>query len=139
MSTPGRSSTRARPLRAKRSCGSTSTVVPVVRPDHSTSALRRRDARCHASPRVAASSGSTSPTSTAASSASTVDVVRSAGTWWACRSWRSWTVHSTSDTPPRPSLRCRDASTPRGSRSASTRALMRRTSRTCARSRPPAG
>ena len=66
-------------------------------------------------------------------------VVRRPGSSAACRSWSSWTVHSTSARPPRPSLRARPGSTPRGIRSFSTRALMRRTSTTCASVRPPSG
>ena len=44
----------------------------------------------------------------------------------------SCTVHSTSVSPPRPSLMVGARSAPRGSRSASIRALSRRMSRTCA-------
>ena len=55
-----------------------------------------------------------------------------------CRSCSSCTVHSTSARPPGPSLVCIAGSAPRGSRSASTRALMRRISRTSPRrGRPP--
>ena len=77
-------------------------------------------------------SASSRPASCAARSASRVRVVRSPGTRPACRSCSSCTVHSTSASPPGPSLVCRCGSVPRGSRSASTRALIRRTSRTSA-------
>ena len=63
--------------------------------------------------------------------------MRSPGTSAACRSWSSCTVHSTSASPPGPSLVCRCGSAPRGSRSASTRALIRRISRHSASARPP--
>ena len=48
---------------------------------------------------------------------------------WACWSCSSWTSHSTSLSPPRPSFTCRAGSAPRGSRSDSIRALMRLISR----------
>ena len=54
--------------------------------------------------------------------------MRSSGTWPAYRICSSCTVHSMSARPPRPSLRCRCGSAPLGSRSWSTRPLIRRTS-----------
>ena len=57
----------------------------------------------------------------------------------ACRSCSSWTVHSTSVSPPSPSLRWVRRSAPRGSRSASTRAFISRMSRTCVALEPPSG
>ena len=60
-------------------------------------------------------------------------------TAWPCPSCSSWTVHSTSDRPPGPSLRCSARSAPRGMRSASMRALIRRISRTACSLSPPAG
>ena len=57
----------------------------------------------------------------------------------ACCSCSSCTVHSTSASPPRPSLVCVAGSAPRGSRSRSTRALIRRISATCSAVSPSAG
>ena len=68
------------------------------------------------------------PASRAARSATTVRVDRSSGSRYACWSWRVCTVHSTSARPPGPSLVWRSGSAPRGSRSASTRALSLRIS-----------
>ena len=88
---------------------------------------------------AAASGAVTRPASTAASSAARVRVVRSPSTAWPCWSWSSWTVHSTSDRPPGPSFRCSARSVPRGIRSASIRALIRRISRTAGSPSPPGG
>ena len=70
---------------------------------------------------------------------STVDGARSAGTSAACCNCSSCTVHSTSERPPRPSLVWVAGSAPRGSRSRSTRALIRRISATCSSVSPSAG
>ena len=51
--------------------------------------------------------------SPSASRASTVDGTCSGGVPAACCSWSSWTVHSTSARPPRPSLVCVAGSAPR--------------------------
>ena len=56
-----------------------------------------------------------------------------------CRSCSSCTAHSTSASPPRPSLAWVAGSAPRGSRSVSTRALIRRISVICSGVSPPAG
>ena len=61
------------------------------------------------------------------------------GTSQACCSCSSCTVHSTSASPPRPSLVCVVGSAPRGSRSVSTRALIRRISTTSRWPSPPSG
>ena len=61
------------------------------------------------------------------------------GTWPAYRICSSWTVHSMSASPPRPSLRWVCGSAPRGSRSWSTRALIRRTSSTSSSEMPSRG
>ena len=81
--------------------------------------------------------GRPGPASRAAASASRVRVLRSSGTAYACRSCSSCTAHSTSARPPRPSLVWVAGSAPRGSRSVSTRALIRRISTTCSRLSPP--
>ncbi|GAP59914.1 hypothetical protein AHiyo1_33190 [Arthrobacter sp. Hiyo1] len=70
------------------------------------------------------------PNDSIASRACRVDVVRSCGCFPACWSCNSCTSHSTSLSPPRPSLTCLAGSAPLGSRSDSTRALTRRISRT---------
>ena len=72
-------------------------------------------------------------------SASSVEVQCSAGTLFACRSCSSCTVHSMSASPPRPGLVWVFGSAPRGSRSASTRALIRRISCTASCETPPFG
>ena len=66
-------------------------------------------------------------------------MVRSSGTRPACSIWSSCTVHSTSESPPRPSLKFVAGSAPRGSRSESTRALIRRTSITSSWVSPSSG
>ena len=58
---------------------------------------------------------------------------------WPWRNCHSCTVHSTSASPPRPSLTCVSGSAPRGSLSLSTRALIRRISVICSRFKPSAG
>ena len=126
---------RPRPARAPRWAG-----CPAGRPRQSTTALRTREASVQAAAsdarrRRRRPGRRRRPRRSAAEGAG----VRSAGTSCACRSCSSCTVHSTSERPPRPSLRCRCGSAPRGSRSASTRALIRRISRTSASVEPAAG
>ncbi|COX25148.1 Uncharacterised protein [Mycobacterium tuberculosis] len=68
-----------------------------------------------------------------------VEVLCRAGTWCACCSCSNCTVHSMSASPPRPSLVCVLGSAPRGNRSDSIRALMRRISRTESADTPSGG
>ena len=118
---------RATPASSRPGRGSWSLARPRTR----KIAFRARVARSHAERSASACSPSSSPASPRAASASTVGAARSAGTSAACWSCSSWTVHSTSASPPRPSLVCVAGSAPRGSRSRSTRALIRRISATC--------
>ena len=113
---------------AARTAGSWSPGLPRT----SITALRARVAIVQPAASSSASSAVSSPASRASRSPSSVEVVRSSGTSPACCSCSSCTVHSTSASPPRPSFVCVLRSAPRGSRSASTRALIRRISVTAA-------
>ena len=99
-------------------------------------ALRARVASRHAAPASAACSASSRPAAGAPPARRRSRSRAAPGAPPACCSWSSCTVHSTSASPPRPSLVCVAGSAPRGSRSRSTRALIRRISATCSAGQP---
>ena len=104
--------------------GNWSTALPRA----STSALRACPAMSHDWTSASRSPSLISSAEVAASSVSRVDVVCRPGTRAACCMVSSWAHHSTSARPPRPSLVWVAGSAPRGRRSESIRAFIRRIS-----------